>query len=133
MIITICGSITLANDMRSVGSLLEQKGHTVQYPSLPEAEEESSKEEHVKRKRRMDLIRAHFEKISQGDAILVVNMERNGVKGWIGANTFWEIGFAHVLHKQIFLMEPPARFAYFADEINSVDFKVLNGDLDQIS
>ncbi len=133
MIITICGSITFVNEMRSIGLLLDKKGHTVQYPDLSQAARKSSKEEHVKRKRRMDLIRAHFEKISRGDAILVVNFEKNGVKGWIGANTFWEIGFAHVLGKKIFLMEPPPTFDYFADEIKAIDFKVLDGDLDRIS
>lgn len=133
MVITICGSITFVNDMQSIGLLLEQKGYTVQYPDLPQAAQKGSKEEHVARKRRMDLIRVHFEKISRGDAILVVNFEKNGVKGWIGANTFLEIGFAHVLDKKIFLMEALPSFDYFADEIKAIDFKVLDGDLDQIS
>ena len=131
MIITICGSITFADDMRYVGSVLEQKGHIVQYPNLPDAGEKQE-ENHASRKRKMDLIRAHFQKISHSNAILVVNKEKNGVKGWIGANTFLEIGFAHVLDKKIFLMEPPADYDYFADEIKSIDFAILNGDLDRM-
>jgi len=49
-----------------------------------------------------DLIRGYFEKIKKHDCLLVVNAEKKGIKGYIGANTLIEMAFAFVLHKPIY-------------------------------
>lgn len=46
----------------------------------------------------------HLDKIKNSDAILAVNYPKRGVDGYVGANTFLEMGFAFVLGKKIFLL-----------------------------
>ena len=41
--------------------------------------------------------------IQKSDAILVLNLTKNGIENYIGGNTFLEMGFAHVLEKKIFV------------------------------
>jgi predicted RNA-binding protein with PUA domain len=65
------------------------------------------------------------------DAILILNLEKNGIKGYIGGNTFLEMGFAHVLNKKIFLLNPISEMGY-EDEIVAMKPVILNGDLDKI-
>jgi hypothetical protein len=49
-------------------------------------------------------VRGLKHKIAKSDAILVLNFDDERGRGWIGANTFLEIGFAHVLGKKIFVV-----------------------------
>ncbi|HOK35473.1 MAG TPA: hypothetical protein PLL80_01600 [Candidatus Pacearchaeota archaeon] len=37
------------------------------------------------------------------DAILVVNIDKKGIKNYIGGNAFLEIGFTHILDKRILI------------------------------
>lgn len=87
--------------------------------------------ESVRNKVEHDLIRGYFEKIKEGDAILVVNIERKGVDGYIGGNSFLEMGFAHVLNKPIFLLNQIPDLGY-KDEIEAMNPVLLNGDLSKI-
>lgn len=78
-----------------------------------------------------DLIRLYYKEIEKADAILVVNEEKNNIKNYIGANTFLEIGFAHVLEKRIFLLNPIPDITY-SDEIVAMKPIVLEGDLNNL-
>jgi predicted RNA-binding protein with PUA domain len=62
---------------------------------------------------------------------LVVNEDLNNVEGYIGGNTFLEMGFAHVLNKKIFLLNPIPEMGY-EDEIVAMKPVVLNNDLEKI-
>lgn len=53
-----------------------------------------SEEEKVSFKVENDLIREHFRNIDRSDAILVINYEKKGVPGYVGGNTFLEMGHA---------------------------------------
>lgn len=79
----------------SVRGFLESNGGIEAFP--PEHEIWSVKE---------NAMRSHFKKIDQADAILVANYTKKGVDGYIGANTFLEIGYAFSQHKKIFLVNP---------------------------
>ncbi len=46
----------------------------------------------------------HFEKIESSDAILVTNFLKKGIRGYIGPNTFLEIGYAFALKKTIYVL-----------------------------
>jgi predicted RNA-binding protein with PUA domain len=78
-----------------------------------------------------DLIRLYYKEIEKADAILVVDEEKNNIKNYIGANTFLEIGFAHVLEKRIFLLNPIPEITY-SDEIVAMKPMVLEGDLNNL-
>jgi len=85
----------------------------------------------VKNKVKNDLIREYYREIGDSDSILVINENINGVKNYIGGNSFLEMGFAHVLNKKIFLLNPIPEIGY-KDEILAMQPIILEGDLSQI-
>ncbi len=62
---------------------------------------------------------------------LAVNIDKKGIKNYIGGNTFLEMGFAHVLDKKIFLLNEIPDISY-KDEIKAMQPIILNGDLSKI-
>jgi len=71
--------------------------------------------------------------IKKSDAILVLNYDRKGIKNYIGGNTLMEIGFAHVLEKKIFLMNPIPDIEYYRSEIEAVRPVIIEQDSDKIN
>jgi hypothetical protein len=134
MVITICGSMEFAKNMISIGSILEAKGHCVLYPKHISryAQIKSITKEKAKSRNIEDLIRTHYENIEKSDAILVLNYDKGREKGRIGANSFLEMGFAHVLGKDIYLLKPVPKFAFFQEEISAMKITILNENLDGI-
>ena len=134
MIIAICGSMEFADKMTIIGSILEEKGHRVLYPKYTSSfmQRKPSREEKARLKKTEDLIRAHYENIVESEAVIVLNFDKGDRKGWIGANSFLEMGFAHVLGKRIYLLNPTPGFAYFGEEIEAMSPMILYGDLSKI-
>ncbi len=87
----------------------------------------------VQRKIKHDLIRKHFEKIQESDAILVLNLTKNGAPYYIGANTFLEMGFAHILGLRIFLLHQLPDNPYIRSEAEAMRPTVLYGNLSHIT
>ena len=88
--------------------------------------------ESVRNKVQHDLIRAHFNKIQAGDAVLVVNTEQHNTVGYIGGNSFLEMGFAFVLNKSIYLLYQIPECSY-RDEIEAMRPIILAGDITKIN
>lgn len=134
MIITICGSMEFADKMIFIGSILEKRGHRVLYPkhTLYFAQHDVSKKQKTRLKKDEDLIRGHYENIKKSEAILVLNYDKAKQKRWIGANSFLEMGFAHVLGKRIYLLKPIPQFDYFQEEIEAMPLTILGNDLSKI-
>lgn len=115
MKIVICGSIEFTPKIKEVADILTGYGHEVDIPltsqriingelTLEEFKKEKQQNgEGVFRKIKDDVIKRYYEIIRQSDAILVLNLEKNGSINYIGGNTFLEMGFAHVLTKPIYL------------------------------
>ena len=137
MTIAVCGSLVFHKEMREVQKLLEALGHTVYVPkSLDLIEQQgfvkpSTVEERLAAEAKYDFIREHFKKIEKSDCVLVVNPRHHNIDGYIGGNTFLEIGIAFYLGKKIFLMYPIPRMGYEL-EIAAMLPIVLNGDLSRI-
>ncbi len=115
---------------------LEESGHKVfvssfanEYVGKSEKEKENLTLYHKNEK---DAIRDFWEKIKKSDAILVLNYDRRGIKNYIGGNTLMEIGFAHVLNKKIFLLNPVPEIPYYKSEIEACRPVLINGDLGKI-
>ncbi len=70
--------------------------------------------------------------IKKGDAILVLNYDKNDIKNYIGGNTLMEMGFAHVNNKKVFLLNPIPEGVPYVDEIKAMVDVVLDGNLDLI-
>ena len=136
MKIAICASMVFTEKMLEAKKELEKAGHTVFVSGFADAytgKSEKEKEElTVFHKNEKDAIRKFWEKIKQSDAILVLNYDRRGVRNYIGGNTLLEIGFAHVLDKRIFLLNPIPEIEYYKSEIVATKPIVINGDLSRI-
>ena len=136
MKIAICASMVFAENMIQVKDQLEALGHTVYISQfaqgyLGKAEREKEKLA-VDDKNEHDAIRKFWEIIKKSDGILVLNYDRKGIKNYIGGNTLMEIGFAHVLNKKIFLMNPIPDFEYYRSEIEAVKPVIIEQDLNKI-
>lgn len=81
-------------------------------------------------KKEKDAIREYWEIIRNCDAILVLNYDRKGIANYIGGNTLMEIGFAHVLFKKIYLLNPVPEIEFYKAEIEAVRPVILSGKLD---
>jgi hypothetical protein len=88
--------------------------------------------EHAAVKRENDYLRVHYRHICQSDAILIVNLEKNGIKNYIGGNALIEMGQAYVNHKVIFLLNGIPSDLPYAAEIEAMDPICLNGNLQNI-
>lgn len=143
MKITICSSLDFISQIKEISEKLGKMGHFVLLPRTAEmvikgslSQEDILKEKQtgdiVNRMIRQDAIKKHFEKIKNSDGILVLNFEKKGVKNYIGGAVFLEIGFAHVLGKKIFLLNPVPEVSY-KDEILAMRPVVIYRDLEEIS
>ena len=89
--------------------------------------------EGAKKKIEKDLINKHYREVGTSDAILVINKDKNGIKNYIGGNSFLEMGFAYVLGKKIYVLNPlPEELPIFYQELVAMQPIVLDGDLSKI-
>lgn len=79
-----------------------------------------------------DLLRANFETAKWADIMLIVNIKKNNIQNYIWGNSFLEMGFAHILHKPIFLLNEIPEISY-KDEILAMQPKIIYGDLNKIN
>jgi len=143
MKITICGSIEFTPKIKEIADWLIGKGHIADIPltsqriingelTLEEFKKEKQKNgDGSFRKIKDDVIRRYYGIIKECDAILVLNLEKNKIKNYIGGNTFLEMGFAHVLNKKIYLLNEILDMPY-TDEIKAMCPIVTEGNLDRI-
>jgi len=146
MKITICGSIAFYEKMEEVKKELEKAGHIVDLPPLEIEDEKGnyiSVQDYYKLRkssrddakwiweRKREAMKMHFDKIVWGDCILVLNYEKNDIKGYIGANTLMEMGLALHINKPIYLLNEIPQMNY-REEILGMQPVILNGDLSKI-
>jgi hypothetical protein len=111
---------------------LESAGHEVTFPNSidnPTKEfemKEIGSKEHSSWKGRM--LRLGGEKVLANDAILVLNMDKNGVQNYIGGATFIEMYQAFDAGKKIFLYNNIPD-GMLRDEILAFEPVVINKDL----
>lgn len=136
MKITICGSMAFVKEMVEAEKALSEAGHEVYMPEAVEeylnGMEKAVGSEAAERKIKNDFIRKHYEEIEKAEAILVLNYEKKGIPNYIGGNSFLEIGFAYILHKKIYLLNPIPAIDFFDSEIEAMQPTILNGDLSAI-
>jgi nucleoside 2-deoxyribosyltransferase len=136
MTITICGSMQFHKEMEMMRQTLQSRGFTVLVPAdLDHVENNESymtnDEDKISTKIEFDFIREHFKKIEQADAILILNYEKKGIAGYIGGNTFLEMGYAFGLDKKVYLLHAIPEMDY-KTEMYAIQPIILDGDLDKI-
>lgn len=135
MKICLCGSLAFSDEMLAIQGELESYGHEVLMPNgvilditkRPDFDPVAAKTQYG-----YDAIHGHFDKIKEADAVLICNYDKKGIKNYIGANTFLEIGFAYYVDKKIYALHPLPDMPYIHDEIVSVGIRVIDGDLSKI-
>ncbi|MDQ3089531.1 MAG: hypothetical protein M3Q24_00040 [bacterium] len=136
MKVVICGSMTASKEMVEAEKALVEFGHVVVLPEF--THEYATMEtfdrmhsESARNKVEYDLITNYYHKIKESDAILVINVSRKNISNYIGGNSFLEMGFAHILNKKIFLLNPTPEMGYL-DEIMAMKPIIINGDYSKI-
>jgi hypothetical protein len=140
MKITICGSVKFADKLVEIYKRLEGLGHQpMMHEEMFGIADGTAKElidgielDHAEVKKKNNFIRFWHDLIKSGDAVLICNFDKNGVKNYIGGNTFLEIGFAHVNGKKIFLLNSIPKDVPYVDEIKAMIDEVIDGDLSKI-
>lgn len=145
MKITLCASIAFTNKIKEVADILLKQGHSVEIPYMAKKilDGDISLEEYLKIKQKVgdidfrnkaeeDLIKRYYRLIKESDAILVLNIDKEGNKNYVGGNTFLEMGFAYILNKKVFLLNDIPDTSY-KDEIVAMQPIILNGDLSKIN
>jgi nucleoside 2-deoxyribosyltransferase len=142
MKLTVCGSMKFASEMVAVEKHLaaygievilpDQAEHYVSDPSLKALVSQGTIG--AQRKIDHDFIRKHYEEIVRSDAILILNYDKNGIRNYVGGNTFLEMGFAYILRKPIYLLNPPSEEQVtFYQELVAMQPIVLEGDATKIT
>lgn len=147
MKITLCGSIAFIDEMYEIKARLEALGHEVQLPPLEQVGRDGkptdAKELYAIRQSVPDAghwiwdvkataMHAHFDRVEWSNAILVLNLPKNGIEHYIGANTLLEMGLAFHRGTRIFLLHPIPEISY-KEEILGMKPMILDGDLALIS
>lgn len=106
-ILSICGSMDFIDEMETIATELTAAGWTVFTPQRAEAGfrwEDLRVEERIRRKKaHMD---AHLANIRRSTAVLIANYAKNGIDGYIGANTLMEAAMAYTLGIPVYFLFP---------------------------
>jgi len=143
MKIAICGSLDFTEEIKILADALEARGFEVEIPptsrlilggelTVEQVKAEKADGTFSERATKVDAIRRYWKIIQTADAVLIANYDKKGVTGYVGGNTFLEIGFAHVLDKQIYLVNAIPDMPY-TDEIKTMQPVIIDGDVSKIS
>lgn len=77
-------------------------------------------------------VEAHLKKIDQGDVILVINLEKNGITGYIGGNVLLEIFYAWLQKKPVYIMNSVNHDLPCYEEVMGMNPIFIDGDLSKI-
>lgn len=132
MKIGIIGSMQFTEKMLEAREELSRLGHDafvtkLAAPFIGRTDEEKEIIK-IEQKNNQDAIREFWNMMQGADAVLVMNVDKNGIKNYIGGNTLMEIGFAHVLNQKIFLLNPIPEIPYYMSEIEAVKPIIIFGD-----
>lgn len=83
--------------------------------------------------RKTFLTKHHFNKVAQGDIVLVLNYEKNGKPGYIGGAVLMEMGIGLYLKKKIYILNPIHEGVSYVEEILGTQPVILDGDLTKIA
>lgn len=137
MNITICGSISNAKKINETKRQLESLGHYVYSHDLMQRYEydtallDQINTNHPSVKKEYDTFKWYYNAIKESEAILVCNYDKNNIANYIGGSVLMEVGYAHVLDKKIYFLNPIPEVS-FKDELTAASPIIINNDLSQI-
>lgn len=135
--ITICSSANFYRQAVDIQEQLSKEGFQVVVPITAEKMKETGDFDvsHYKTwfadegdyDKKAALMRAHFDKVATGDAILVLNYEKNGKQNYIGGNVLMEMSLAFYLKKPIFIINEFPEDSAYEEEIKGMMPVLLHG------
>lgn len=138
----ICGSMHFAKEMLDAKETLEKKGHEILLPTdihecfinpNLKGEFDSDHEKELRHCIERNLLMDGLQKISECDAIVHLNYDKNEIPGYIGTAGLMELGVAFFLKKKIYLLYPYDKTQKYAVEVELTQPIVLDGDLNKIT
>ncbi len=120
MKITLCSSAIFKDETYEIKEKLEKLGHEVFV--YPEEVEMNGQKISVEK----------FYEIEKSDAILVLNFDRKDIKGYIGGNTFLEMGIAFYLGKKIYLWKNPSEKLPYYEEIMAMKPVIIDENPEKV-
>lgn len=141
-VITICSSASFYKQALAIADGLQKRGFRVLLPhnaklmkknnSYRAAEYKTwikNPEDYPKKAR---LIRRHFAEIIKGDAILVINLNKKGMDGYIGGNVLMEMALAFHMDKPIFIWNKVSSRLPVYEEVMGMLPVFINNDLSKL-
>lgn len=106
-------------------------GFSVSTPELSERVDWSKMSDEETTAQKGRLIRRHIANIATAQVVFIANFDKNGVKNYIGSNSFLEMGAAFLFEKPIYLLNPVPHQDN-REEILALEPIVINQDLSRI-
>ena len=137
--IFLCASMSFYRELVDIEKQLVAKGFNVLIPVSAQIMKDKNDFEvtHFKGvqtyEEKGQYVLRNFKNISNSDCILVVNNEKNNVKGYIGANVLMEIGLAFYFRKKIYVWNSIEDTASYKEELLAFKVEFINKDLSKIS
>lgn len=86
----------------------------------------------IQQKNDQDAMRRDIENLEQAEAILMLNLDKNGISNYIGGNAFLELGWAYLQKKKLFFYNPIPDIPVFKTELVAMRPIILHGRLQDI-
>ncbi|MEX1111947.1 MAG: hypothetical protein WEC84_00640 [Candidatus Andersenbacteria bacterium] len=139
MKIMICGSMSFAKEMLELQKHLQNFGHAVEVPCDTDLHIENPDlidqlEENREHVIENNILRKCFDLLAGSDAVIFLNLPKNGIEGYVGTSSLMELGLAYYLKKKIYLMYPcpdPKEYRW-AHEVAVIRPEILNGDIEPL-
>jgi hypothetical protein len=135
MKIAIVGSMVFVKEMLATKTDLKKNGHEVftsnfaeDYVRLP-IDQVEAKTDYDKNNN--DGLKEFCVLIENSEAVLALNYTRKGIENYIGGNAFLELGYAFILGKKIYFLNPIPEMIY-TSELVAMKPVILHGDLSNI-
>ncbi|HUD10309.1 MAG TPA: hypothetical protein VMR28_01405 [Candidatus Saccharimonadales bacterium] len=140
--ITLCSSAAFYEHVNSIATELTANGFKTVVPKTARSMQTTGNYDVTAVKtwyknsadfnKKAELMRGHFEEVAKGDAVLVVNDEKHGIKGYIGSNVLMEMGLAFYLHKPIYVLNNVDREMPVYEEVLGMNSIILDGTISKI-
>jgi len=141
-VITICASAAHFKKVVEIGKELKKLGYAVKVPLTASKMQRNNNydvsfyktwfKNEKDYKKKTHLLKDHFKKVLEADAVLVINLEKNGIEGYIGGNTLMEMALAFHFKKPIYVYNDISQNLSIKEEIYALQSKFINKDLKRI-
>lgn len=141
--VTICSSANFYKQAVETQEKLEQMGYKAIIPATARKMKASGDFDvsHYKTwfgdandyHKKKSLMRGHFDEVSNGDIVLVLNYEKHGQANYIGGNVLMEMALAFYQDKPIFIINDIPAQSPFLEEIIGLGAVPLRGKLEGLA